>query len=416
MQQHSLLNRAIRWAEGLLSLLVVGLMLAAGVVSGGRLFGHDIAPQADKDGATSTLPTAPTADELAALGFAGQTLVPADSGIWTVRTTSGETLATIVGSAHFAPDVQGFAGPTPVFVAIGADGKVGKIVAQANDETPDFFRKVIEKKLLDSWTGQPLATARETTVDAVSGATFSSKALIVNVQTALNAGATAGTKPLPAPAIGWPRAIAVLLVVALGVVASFRYRGRKKVRLAVLLLNVGVLGFWNGQFISLAMLRGWTANGLDVMAMLPAVVLLVATLLLSFFGKKNHHCTWVCPYGSLQELAYRLPLPKVKLPAKAYALMRRLRFGVLLALLLAAWLGFGIDSLLDYEPFSAFLVTTAAPGVLLLAAAFVVASIFVPNVWCQALCPVGEVLNLAYDQLPPKKKTNASQPSHNEQV
>ena len=52
-------------------------------------------------------------------------------------------------------------------------------------------------------------------------------------------------------------------------------------------------------------------------------------------------------------------------------------------------------TVLEYEPFSAFMVVTAAPAVMILAGIFVVLGIFIPHPWCQCCCPVGAVLNLA---------------------
>ena len=104
----------------------------------------------------------------------------------------------------------------------------------------------------------------------------------------------------------------------------------------------------------------------------------------------------------LGSLAYALPVPKLKLSAGALRVMHRVRTVVLALLLLALWLGFGA-SLLDYEPFTAFLFTTAAPAVLVLAAAFVVLAVFVPAPWCHALCPMGELLNLAEPSKKQKK-------------
>ena len=74
--------------------------------------------------------------------------------------------------------------------------------------------------------------------------------------------------------------------------------------------------------------------------------------------------------------------------------MRRIRLAVLGLLLLLLWCGLA-SFLLDYEPFTAFLVQSASPVVLALAGCFVVASCFVPHLWCHCFCPVGELLDLS---------------------
>lgn len=354
-------------------------------------------PKGAKAETVSADATPPTAQQLARLGMAGGMLAVVDKGHWSVSAANGKQLGSVISSEPFAAGVKGFNGPTPVFVAIGTDGVVKGIVALDNDETPSFFTRLEEAGLFNKWNGKKAAEAAQLEVDAVSGATFSSRAVIENVKAALARYANTVKRSEMAPAIGWPKTLIMFAVLALGVYAAFRKKKSRALRYAVLVLNVVVTGFFCGQFLSLSLFRGWVQNGFDPIVVLPALVLLVLTLILSFFGRSNHHCTWACPYGSLQELAYALPLPKLKLKPQAYKWMRRLRLAVLLTLLGLAWSGVAIEGVLAYEPFSAFLVSVAAPAVIVLAASFVVLSIFVPSLWCHALCPTGELLSLAYD-------------------
>lgn len=75
--------------------------------------------------------------------------------------------------------------------------------------------------------------------------------------------------------------------------------------------------------------------------------------------------------------------------------MSRIRIVCFGMLMLVLWTALGGIGVLDYEPFTAFLITTATPAVIALCAAIVVASCFVPNVWCKCLCPMGQTLELA---------------------
>ena len=144
-------------------------------------------------------------------------------------------------------------------------------------------------------------------------------------------------------------------------------------------------------------------NGVDWIGALPAVVMVALAVLLPYFGRKNFYCTWVCPYGSIQELAWMLPLPKIKVNAKVFRRMKQLRLVVLGIILLMLWMGIGAE-ILDYEPFTAFMFTSAPIGVVIFSVAFVVLSLFAPRIWCQAFCPVGMLLNTAEDRTIPTKK------------
>ena len=69
---------------------------------------------------------------------------------------------------------------TPVKVYVKA-GKVLKVEALENEETPKYFDMVV-KGLLKKWNGLPVKTAEKQKVDVVTGATVSSEAVIENVR------------------------------------------------------------------------------------------------------------------------------------------------------------------------------------------------------------------------------------------
>ena len=382
-----------RLLEHLLSLLVVFLLLCSAAIWSGKLLGHSLAAPRTEQAAPTF--AAPDGAQLRALGLdgAGIRLVPRDSATWTVLDAQGEPKGHVLSSAPFAPDIKGFAGPTPLYIYVDTEGRVVRSAAGENAETPDFFASAWDGTA-PKWEGKDAETGAKLKVDAVSGATYSSLAIVRNMQQTLAAHAASQANDLREPAIGWGRTAAVAAVLLLGGVAAWRLRGQKWVRLGVLALNVGVLGFWCGQFLSLSLLRGWVANGLDPVVYLPTLLMLAVAIVLPFFGRKRHYCTWVCPYGSAQELAARLPLPKIPCPPAVYRWMKRVRMGVLCLLLLLLWSDLGLF-LLDYEPFSAFLVQTAPTAVLVLAGAFLAASLFVPQLWCHSCCPMGALLDLS---------------------
>ena len=86
----------------------------------------------------------------------------------------------VVNTTTLAKDVRGFRGNTPLNIYIKA-GKVVKVEALSNQETPNFFNKV-KQGLLQKWNGMKATKASTTNVDGVTGATFSSKAVKENVK------------------------------------------------------------------------------------------------------------------------------------------------------------------------------------------------------------------------------------------
>lgn len=88
----------------------------------------------------------------------------------------------VVNTTELTRDVKGFKGSTPVKIYIKKN-KVVKVEALPNQETPRFFDKV--KPLLKYWEGKSVDKAIKDEPDAITGATYSSDAIMKNVQIGL---------------------------------------------------------------------------------------------------------------------------------------------------------------------------------------------------------------------------------------
>ena len=100
------------------------------------------------------------------------------------NTLTKEDAVYIINTTEIGRDVEGYNGPTPLKIYI-SNNKVEKIEALKNQETPKYFAKV-KKALLEKWNGLKVKDAQAQQVDAVTGATFSSEAVIKNVQLGLD--------------------------------------------------------------------------------------------------------------------------------------------------------------------------------------------------------------------------------------
>ena len=91
---------------------------------------------------------------------------------------------TIVNTTTLGKDVEGYNGPTPLKIYIKKN-KVERIEFLKSMESPKYYA-MVKKALLDKWNGLTIKDARTQKVDAVTGATFSSEAVIKNVQLGLD--------------------------------------------------------------------------------------------------------------------------------------------------------------------------------------------------------------------------------------
>ena len=369
------------WAR-LLSLVVVVLILAAAaILRDGRILGHDLRE----------------AHEAKALK--NDTLEVTPDG------------AFVVNTKPLAKDVQGYGGPVPLKIHI-KDGRVAAVEAEPNAESPDFFNRA--KTLLNHWQGKEVDEALAEEVDAVSGATFSSRAIIANMQRGLayakqhgqwgEDGSVGALETSAPPIVGSggnsvgaletsaPPMVA-LIVVLLGAVVPLFYNNRR-LHLVQLAVNVVVLGLWTGTFVSYTLFLRVFSGGVSLSAIgafaAPLLMLIVA-LIYPLAGRSGHYCANVCPFGSAQELAGKLSRRKLRITPrvlKLLSVLRNLLWGVLMALLLTgtctAWI--------DYELFTAFLYSSASVWVTVLAVLFLVLSVWVPRPYCRFVCPTGALV------------------------
>lgn len=94
-----------------------------------------------------------------------------------ILTKDGKT--TVVNTTSLTSNVRGFKGPTPLKIYIKSN-KITKIETLPNQESPKFFSKA--KAVLAQFEGKSVSKVEKLNVDAKTGATFSTKALIQNVK------------------------------------------------------------------------------------------------------------------------------------------------------------------------------------------------------------------------------------------
>lgn len=360
----------------LLSLVVVMLVLsAAAILRDGRIFGHDLRQ---------------THAAVVSVAQGSDTLEVQPDGTFVVNTRV------------LAKDVQGYGGPVPLKIHIGKDGKLTAIEAEPNAESPSFFDRA--KELFSRWQGKTIDEAMAEDVDAVSGATFSSKAIIRNVQRGLayakQHGLADGGKGAQKEsaertvATGWTLgSIVALIAVLLGAIVPL-FTNNRRLHLVQLVVNVVVLGLWTGTFVSYTLFLRLFAGGVSLSAigtLAAPLLMLIVALLYPLAGRSGHYCAHVCPFGSAQELAGKLSRRKLRITPRVLRVLTALRnllWGVLMALLLtgtcSAWI--------DYELFTAFIYSSASVWVIVLAVLFLVLSVWVPRPYCRFVCPTGALM------------------------
>lgn len=322
----------------------------------------------------------------------------AQKGIWHKVLPSGDVTETVIFTEKHAKGINGYGGPIFLQLYLDADKRIKNVVVGENYETPFFLENVLKSDFLSQFVGKRIPGFNRRDYDTVTGATVSSSAIIASISKSSDAYRTlVMDKPVLAKSEARDhkllyKNLMALLTVLFALLMFLFFKGSKLFRTIQLFLNVIVLGFVCGAMLSTQLFLNLVTNGMNLTTGLVPVVIITLILLLNVFGKKNFYCTWVCPFGSAQELFGRLSKINLSFNPKVMKLLNNLRNCILLFLLFISWvLGFGF--VFDYEPFTAFLLTQAATPVLVIAGVFLFLSIFVKKCWCRFCCPTGALFN-----------------------
>lgn len=313
----------------------------------------------------------------------------------------------IFSSEDLAPEVRGFGGK--INLAIFVDDRDGSLIGfhiTRSNETPAYL------ELLSRWNdtliGHHLFRAKPfTDVQAVTGATVSSEAVVSALETSGQrfAAEVLGrpTEPLAEqqvrPAKYLPDTPAIYLIAAFTAALIVTYFGGFWSRLVALCLSLGIGGIWlNAQYSSeqIVTILSWHTPATAVTGVF--LLFVAVPLLVVIFG--NLYCGYICPFGAAQELiSYVLP-GRFKPPISNES-MRKARFVkyVILLVVLIVFFASRDRTTLAADPLiSIFGLRLTAyefrSALLFVITAALLGSIFWPRFWCRYLCPAGGFLSL----------------------
>lgn len=310
--------------------------------------------------------------------------------IFNVSDASGKMLGRVLYARPDENSIGGFGGVLRVVVGIDKSGKIAGVELGENYESVGFIERVREAGFFEKWNGRSVADAAEAEVDTISGATMSTRA--VKSMVALNLSKFSGsefqansteTEPL------WLE-IVVFLLLAYSLFAFFFPQKTSRFRIFHLAALAVVLGFIGGSALSFESFKNWITS-LEI-ALIPAVIL-ASALLVPVFTGKNFYCSFVCPFGAVQELFGRIPLPKKNLPQKFMKGVSVFK-AVLLIVVYILMIFKIVTDFTMFEPFSAFKFEAAAVPSLVIATLFLIVSLFISRPWCRFFCPTGTLINM----------------------
>ena len=309
----------------------------------------------------------------------------------------------IAFSSDLAPEVRGFGGHVPVAVALDPDGRILEVSVLPGQETPGYREGAYAPEFAAQFRGKrysdPLSPGHG--VDAVSGATVTSSAVIDGVrltarraaEQALGLSATGAATAQRARFNLWRLAVPAFFIVA-GIGDARRLR---RLRPFVLAASVLCLGFGLKAFFSLIHILDIATGNVPPLGTQALWYLLTALALGSALLAGRLYCAWICPFGAITELLGRLFRSPLEISTAWDRRLRRVKYGMLLILPLiyVIWRN---ASVRDVEPFSdtftlGFLAAGRHAAWRIAWLIFLgVASLLVFRFFCRYLCPAGAAM------------------------
>ena len=285
----------------------------------------------------------------------------------------------VLNSLILARNIQGFGGPINLDVTCDKTGKITAIEVISHNETSEYISGF--PKFLAQFTGKKIDSgfALHKNIDAMTGASVSSQAVVDIVNQMAKSGALPAPRPVDWRLPGWLAVFSLFFIAA-----YFIFPGRAALRILHLLLVVmagGVVLNLTLSYFNLGVLFDFNfftiAGG----------VLLFGIILGLLFGPV--WCGWFCPFGALQELIifpHRLRAQNA-LEIKA----RTLRYGLLLIFILFYFLGY--KRLFAYDPLATFFAKNHGSALYTLGAVALLFSVLYPRFWCRYFCISGAFLS-----------------------
>jgi NosR/NirI family transcriptional regulator, nitrous oxide reductase regulator len=287
-------------------------------------------------------------------------------------------------------NIAGFGGKMRVFVTVDENRHIKGVFQGTNNETPGYLELLQQNDFYKSWNGLTISKALQTEVDALTGATISSNAIKEMVKLNLNIYNGIDYQPTEKTALIKIYDIPLLIFFLLSIIFFFLPDKTGKIRIIILAASVSVPGIIYGSFASMEIFNKWFITGLFPGAY-PIFIIVILSILITIFKKQNIYCYYYCPMGSLQEILYKTPSPKLKCNPKILKFICFLRTFLLFMIL--TFMIFRItDDFSIFEPFSSFRIKAAAVSSIVLMIAAAALSIFFPRPWCK-ICPTGEVFD-----------------------
>jgi NosR/NirI family transcriptional regulator, nitrous oxide reductase regulator len=310
-------------------------------------------------------------------------------------------------TSPYCDDIIGYAGPLKAVLISGTDEKILGVKLLSHRETPSWISGLERIKFFGSWNGKSIREAAQTKLDAVSGATYTSKAVdeIIRKRARIFSGEILHKKKGGLSDLRWfdNKVSSVLYFILLISIIALFIKKLNRFRIHIQIMSIIFFGIISGKFISIYLFESISIQGISVITSYTTAFLLTFSVLVPLFLNKHFYCYYICPFGGVQTLLGRLPVKKINFGSGTIRTLRAIRMLIFVSILVVVSSSLKLDMSL-VEPFTIFIFSSAATVTVISSAIIFTASIFIKNPWCVYLCPTGQFFDLLKDGIKKNSK------------
>jgi len=325
--------------------------------------------------------------------------------------SKGKLTGKFILSSPFCDDIKGYGGGFKIALLANTEEKVIGIVLLQHRETLSWISGLENIGFFNSWNGKTITELTDHEVDAVTGATYTSRAVrnIISKRAAVFTGAREFIPANDKIEISLAESIydvVLYFILFLSVITIF-VKKLNKFRIYLQLSSIIFFGIISGKFISIYFLENLAVNGISIFTSWITITLFVLSVIIPLVLSKHFYCHYICPFGAVQTVLGKIPVKKVRIPVPVINSLRYLRLIIFFALLAAMIFSAGID-MTAVEPFTIFIFSSASIITITGSIIIFIISVFIKTPWCTYFCPTGQFFDLLKNGLHKNKKKNMS--------
>ena len=320
-----------------------------------------------------------------------------------------EDISIYLESTNIVKSIRGYAGEINVGVIIGKDGFIKRVAHISSKETQSYLSNIKKVGFYEQFKGISITNGKQE-IDAITGATLTSKAIASTVSQLV-------TQGIPYPVSNysdidevnsfslsailnsaWIIHITVIFLMFLFAFQK-KIKKSKKTIMVLSLLSVIYIGFFlNNSFTYISFIHPFVGTSVSSLVGLYSLFVLLGAI----WGK-NTYCKYVCPFGNVQRLImYVNPKKTSRKFFISNKWIKRIRAAITIVLLTGVLLG--IRNWSNFELFPDLFGWSTLGVWFIISVITVFITLIYPMIWCRLLCPTGSVLDGISDLMKIKKK------------